>query len=168
MHFNYATDPYSLTFTVNGDKMTTRVVGEGNFDYNKMTYVDPGTVPGGGGNNNPNPDAPETIGNIKYKVENGNYGYADYLLVSVFFGRGHTSGSAYVGNATVHHQHYADGNTQMDSYVGGHSYDKTTGNGTINLKDVETSETVGTATFRISGTTLTLDMLGENYTLAKQ
>lgn len=73
-------------------------------------------------------------------------GEEGYELVSVFFGNGHTSHTgtpAYVGNATMHHDYYADGDTQMEYYV-------------------------GTATFSISGTTLTLQMLGQTYTLTKE
>ena len=155
-------NPEHFTFKVNGDKLTVYFEGE-EIVHTKVAYQDPGDDPGD------NSDAPETIGNTKYKVETGTMGAEGNELVSVFFGNGHESHTdtpAYVGNATVHHDYYADSDTQMEYYVGSYTYHNSDGTGTITLMDVETDETVGTATFSISGSTLTLNLLGETFTLA--
>ena len=161
-------NPEHFTFKVSGDKLTVYFEGE-EIVHTKVAYQDPGDEPGGDnpGGDDPNPDAPAMISGHKYKIENGTYDNEGYLLVSVYFGSGHNNDNGtFTGNATTHYQYY-DGGMQVNSYVGGYSYDKTTGTGTINLRDVETEETVGTATFSISGTTLTLQMFGQTYTLTK-
>lgn len=166
MNFNYSGDPYTLTFTINGDKMTAHVVGEGDYEYTKMTYVDPGDVPGGNPGGDDPTSGPASLDNIKYKYETGTYGESGYLLVSILFRASHTDNSR--GSATVHHDYYNDGDVAMDSYTGSYSYNSANGTGSITLKDVETEETVDTATFSINGSTLTLTMLGQTYTLTKE
>lgn len=161
-------NPEHFTFKLSGDKLIVYFEGE-EIVHTKVAYQDPGDAPGDDPGDDP--DAPDKIGNTKYKVEIGTMGEEGYELVSVFFGNGHTSHTgtpAYVGNATVHHDYYADGETQMEYYVGSYAYHNSDGTGTITLMDVETDETVGTATFSISGTTLTLQMLGQTYTLTKE
>lgn len=160
-------NPENFTFTVTNDTLFVNFEGEV-IPHTKATYQDPGDEPSG---DNPsgdtNTDAPATISGNKYKLENGTYDNEGYLLVSIYFGSGHNNDNgAFTGNATVHYQYY-DGGMQVNSYVGGYSYYKNTGSGTVNLSDVETEESLGTASFTISGETLSLQLFGETYTLTK-
>lgn len=111
-------------------------------------------TPGGstpGGNTETNLDGTSWLYTVGTNSQDG------YVYVGVAFD---------MGMATVNHTYCTGGEQTYEIYGGAYTY--AGGNGTITLNDVATQQNVGTATFTISGTTLTLQLFGENYTLQKK
>lgn len=104
----------------------------------------------------------------------GNTGTTDLNGTSWLYTVGTNSQDGYIyvgvgfdmGMATVNHTYCTGGEQTYEIYGGAYTY--SAGNGTITLNDIASQQNVGTATFSINGTTLTLHLLGETYTLAKQ
>ena len=71
-----------------------------------------------------------------------------------------------MGMSTVNHTYCTNGQQTYELYGGAYTY--ASGSGSITLNDMSTQQSVGSATFSIRATTLTLHLLGETYTLTKQ
>lgn len=93
-----------------------------------------------------------------WRYDHGTLGEDGFLSVALSF----VSASYSSISVTTYNNGMADG----VPYGGPYTY--TNGQGSIELTNMSTQQPVGTATFSISGTTLTLQMLGETYTLTKQ
>lgn len=104
-----------------------------------------------GGNNGGGTDETRSLWYTRWELETGTYGEADYFNVYVTF----TNYSARVHRASGYNS---------DDYSGAYTYSG--GNGTIELLDLH-DVNQGTATFSISGSTMTLNLLGETYQLPK-
>ena len=105
----------------------------------------------GGGGNGGSTDETRPLWYTRWELETGTYGEADYFNVYVTF----TNYSARVHRASGYNS---------DDYSGAYTYSG--GNGTIELLDLH-DVNQGTATFSISGSTMTLNLLGETYQLPK-
>ena len=104
-----------------------------------------------GGGNGGGTDETRSLWYTRWEIETGDYGEANYVNVYVTF----TNYSARV--------HWMLG-LESDDYSGSYTYSN--GNGTIELEDIHDVHQ-GTATFSISGSTMTLNLLGETYQLPK-
>ena len=109
----------------------------------------------GGDNNGSGTSQNELLEYTLWRYKAGESGNNDYVYVIISF----TTSS----KATVS---ITKGNESQVSYSGTYTYSN--GNGTLSLQNIITHEDAGTVTFSISGTSLTLKMLGETYTLEKQ
>ena len=129
--------------------MTTMVSCEK--DDSTTTTENNGGGNNGGGGNGGGTDETRSLWYTRWQIETGDYGEDNYLYVSVFF----SNYSARV--------HWTKG-VESDDYSGSYTYSN--GNGTIELLDIY-DVNQGTATFSISGSTMTLNLLGETYQLPK-
>ena len=145
-------EPEYFTFKVEGNKLTISFDGE-EIEHTKSSYEDPGNPP------SDDPNDPSAIQNTNWKYQTGTTGDSTFLSVTVRFG---------TDNAMVFKTVYVDEEPETESYTGGFAYNAANGTGTITLNDVETQDFVGTATFSISGYTMTLRLLGTTYNLARQ
>ncbi|MBQ9417910.1 MAG: hypothetical protein IJU19_04935 [Bacteroidales bacterium] len=109
-----------------------------------------------GGNGSNSNRLPSEIANTHWEYTVGEYGEYGYFTVYVDFS---------THNAGVTRQSIQPGNVTTDNFYGSATYSN--GSGTIQLLDGMTDENRGTATYIISGTTMTLNLLGETYTLTK-
>ena len=106
-------------------------------------------------NNNNNPSI-ESVDHTLWTYTVGTNGQQGYQYVGVGFD---------YGMATVNITTNTTGENEYLIYGGAYTYSN--GSGTITLNDVASQTTVGTATFSISGSTMTLNALGSTYTLSK-
>lgn len=109
-----------------------------------------------GGNNGGNTEITDLNG-TSWLYTVGTNSQDGYVYVGVAFD---------MGMSTVNHTYCTGGEQTYEIYGGAYTY--SAGSGSITLIDMSIQQNVGTATFSISGSTLTLNLLGETYTLAKQ
>jgi len=112
-------------------------------------------TPGGNGSGGGN--TPSTLDGTMWLYTVGTNSQDGYVYVGVGFE---------MGMASVNHTYCVGGEQTYEIYSGSYTYTATSG--TITLIDIQTQQSVGTATFSISGTTMTLNLQGETYTLTKQ
>ncbi len=110
-----------------------------------------GGTSGGGGS-----DVASVDGTL-WRYETGTNGQPGYVYAGVGFD---------YGMASVNITTNTTGENEYQIYAGPYTYSN--GSGTINMMDVSTGASIGTATFTINGTNMTLNALGGTYTLAKQ
>ncbi len=145
-------EPEYFTFKVEGNKLTVFFEDE-EIEHSKSFYEDPGNPP------SDDPNDPSAIQNTYWKYETGTTGENNYLSITVRF----ATASAMVLKTT-----YLDEEPVSEAYTGAFTFNAASSTGAITLVDVESEATVGTATFSISGMTMTLQMLNNTYNLTKQ
>lgn len=112
---------------------------------------------GSNGGNNGGGGTPTTLDGTTWLYQTGTNGQQGFVYAGVSFD---------YGMASVNITTNTSGENDYKIYAGSYTYSG--GNGTIVLRNVQTQEEQGTATFSISGSTMTLTVQGQTYTLQKQ
>lgn len=113
---------------------------------------------GGGNNNSGGGGTPAaTLDGTTWIYQTGTNGQQGFVYAGVSFD---------YGMASVNITTNTGGENDYRIFAGSYTYSG--GSGSIVLRNVQTQEEVGTATFSISGSTMTLTVLGQTYTLQKQ
>ena len=128
-----------------------------------------------GGNNNNNGGnntATTPINRTYWSSETGDISTNDWMFVDASFGIINNEDQSFHPEEAAFNKSYSasNGGTRSDRLKGPYTYSGTAteGSGTITLTDYQHGgEVVGTASFTVSGQTLTLEFLGETYTLTK-
>ena len=112
---------------------------------------------GGGNNGGGDQGLPTSLRYTTWKYEVGSSGQNGYYIVEVSF----SQYSGTIKRRGIQNNDFVD---ELNTY-GSVTYSN--GSGTIEMLDGVTDANLGTATFSISGTTMTLNLLGQTYTLTK-
>ena len=133
-----------------------------------------GTENNGGNNNNNGGNNTETtpINRTYWSSETGDISTNDWMFVDASFGIINNEDQSFHPEEAAFNKSYSasNGGTRSDRLKGPYTYSGTAteGTGSITLTDYQHGgEVVGTATFTVSGQTLTLEFLDETYTLTK-